>query len=67
MVYIFKNQEKRVYSKRWHIMKKSVLLRLIELKRIELHMTAKKFGLLSKETIRCSEELDHLLNTFQNK
>ncbi|MEI4791025.1 Spo0E family sporulation regulatory protein-aspartic acid phosphatase [Bacillus pumilus] len=34
----------------------------IEQKRLHLIKTAKKFGMNAEETIRCSQELDTLLN-----
>ncbi|MBT2686859.1 aspartyl-phosphate phosphatase Spo0E family protein [Bacillus sp. ISL-47] len=40
---------------------------LIVRKRYEMIRSANSNGLLSKETIRCSQELDLLLNKFQLK
>jgi hypothetical protein len=39
----------------------------IEEKRLDLIQTAKKFGLNSKETIQCSQELDNLLTKYLQK
>ncbi|MED1094976.1 aspartyl-phosphate phosphatase Spo0E family protein [Bacillus gobiensis] len=36
----------------------------IEEKRLDLIQTARKFGLNSKETIQCSQELDNLLSKY---
>jgi hypothetical protein len=41
---------------------KEELLYLIENKRSEMVLTAEKTGLLSKQTIKMSKELDELLN-----
>jgi hypothetical protein len=42
-----------------------ILLRNISKKREEMIHCANKTGLTSKETIRCSQELDKLLNQYQ--
>ncbi|EME76051.1 aspartyl-phosphate phosphatase Spo0E family protein [Bacillus sonorensis] len=39
----------------------------IEAKRLDLIETAEKFGINSKEAIRCSQELDNLLNQKMQK
>ncbi|MBU9722103.1 MULTISPECIES: aspartyl-phosphate phosphatase Spo0E family protein [Bacillaceae] len=39
----------------------------IELKRKELLFIANEYGLSSKITLRCSEELDKLILTYQQK
>ncbi|SCA85017.1 Spo0A-P phosphatase [Bacillus glycinifermentans] len=39
----------------------------IEAKRLDLFETAEKFGINSKEAIRCSQELDNLLNQKMQK
>jgi hypothetical protein len=44
--------------------KRESLFLLIVRKRNEMIRIANSNGLLSKETIRCSQELDMLLNTF---
>ncbi|WP_332632420.1 aspartyl-phosphate phosphatase Spo0E family protein [Halalkalibacter flavus] len=41
------------------------LLASIVLKRGELINIARKHGLNSEETLKCSQELDNLLNTYQ--
>lgn len=45
-------------------MKRKSLFLLIVRKRHEMIRIANSNGLLSNETIRCSQELDSLLNTF---
>ncbi|PWW32570.1 aspartyl-phosphate phosphatase Spo0E family protein [Cytobacillus oceanisediminis] len=47
--------------------KREKLLLLIVRKRNEMIRLANSNGLLSNETIRCSQELDLLLNKFQLK
>ncbi|MFS0786730.1 aspartyl-phosphate phosphatase Spo0E family protein [Shouchella sp. 1P09AA] len=37
----------------------------IEVKRNEMHLIAKKFGLGARKTVKCSQELDLLLNCLQ--
>ncbi|MBY0120587.1 aspartyl-phosphate phosphatase Spo0E family protein [Bacillus sp. S/N-304-OC-R1] len=43
------------------------LLNLIEQKRLELIKVAMKNGLASSIAVRYSQELDHLLNEYQQK
>ncbi|MFS0873180.1 Spo0E family sporulation regulatory protein-aspartic acid phosphatase [Paenibacillus xylanilyticus] len=38
----------------------------IELKRIELYKESLRYGLQSKEALKISQELDELLNEFNN-
>jgi stage 0 sporulation regulatory protein len=44
---------------------KEVLLKRINTKRKEMLYVAEMRGLRSKETVKCSQELDNLLNTYQ--
>ncbi|WP_082407102.1 aspartyl-phosphate phosphatase Spo0E family protein [Bacillus sp. JCM 19041] len=37
----------------------------IEVKRSEMVMIAKKFGMTASKTVKCSQELDSLLNCLQ--
>ncbi|MDV2684486.1 aspartyl-phosphate phosphatase Spo0E family protein [Alkalihalophilus sp. As8PL] len=46
-------------------MNKENLLLVIESKREELHHSALRFGMNSKEVLKCSEELDKLIITYQ--
>ncbi len=48
-------------------MSKNELVRLIEKKRSELIEVASNKGLTSSAAIRYSQELDHLLNTYNRK
>ncbi|ARK29757.1 aspartyl-phosphate phosphatase Spo0E family protein [Halalkalibacter krulwichiae] len=45
-------------------MKKNELVTKIEQKRKQLHIYVSKFGILSNEVLRCSEELDVLINIY---
>jgi hypothetical protein len=45
--------------------KKKELQLMIEHKRKQLHVCVCKFGILSKEVLNCSEELDILINIHQ--
>ncbi|GAF14430.1 hypothetical protein JCM19046_3745 [Bacillus sp. JCM 19046] len=38
----------------------------IEVKRSEMHMIASKFGMTASKTVKCSQELDTLLNCLQS-
>jgi stage 0 sporulation regulatory protein len=44
------------------VVKRSMLLQLIEEKREVLLCLGKTYGLTAKETVLCSQELDQLLN-----
>ncbi|WP_156177955.1 aspartyl-phosphate phosphatase Spo0E family protein [Bacillus sp. SA1-12] len=44
---------------------KNKLLIVIEYKREELHMSVEKFGILSNEALKCSKEMDILINNYQ--
>ncbi|WEG16754.1 aspartyl-phosphate phosphatase Spo0E family protein [Alkalihalophilus pseudofirmus] len=46
-------------------MNKESLLLVIESKREELHVSALRFGMNSKEVLQISEELDKLIFTYQ--
>jgi stage 0 sporulation regulatory protein len=46
---------------------KSMLRLKIELKRRQMLILAKKHGFTHKETVKCSQELDQLLNKLQVK
>lgn len=48
-------------------MPKQDLLGLIEQKRTELVQIAIAYGLSSSPAIKCSQELDHLLNEYNKK
>ncbi|WP_053362218.1 aspartyl-phosphate phosphatase Spo0E family protein [Bacillus sp. FJAT-27251] len=48
-------------------MKKQELSNEIEKKREELIRVASTNGLSSSKAIRCSQELDHLLNTYNSR
>ncbi|WP_280768826.1 aspartyl-phosphate phosphatase Spo0E family protein [Salipaludibacillus daqingensis] len=45
-------------------MVKNKLIWIIENKRKELHNCVNKNGFLSKEALKCSEELDSLINKY---
>ncbi|QNF29944.1 MULTISPECIES: aspartyl-phosphate phosphatase Spo0E family protein [Metabacillus] len=45
--------------------KKNKLLLVIEYKREELHLIVDKFGIISNEALKCSKELDILINKYQ--
>jgi len=47
------------------IPKKRVLSILIKLKRNDMYMKAKRFGLSHPIVVSCSQELDTLLNRYQ--
>ncbi|MBD8068203.1 aspartyl-phosphate phosphatase Spo0E family protein [Bacillus sp. PS06] len=47
-------------------MSKNEMLRIIERKRAELIEIVHKNGLSSSKTIKFSQELDHLLNLYNN-
>ncbi|ALA55165.1 aspartyl-phosphate phosphatase Spo0E family protein [Shouchella clausii] len=38
----------------------------IEVKRNEMHLMAGKYGMTSKKTVQCSQELDVLLNCLES-
>jgi hypothetical protein len=44
---------------------KRELLLKIEHKQTKLHSNVSKFGILSQEVLKCSEELDILINIYQ--
>ena len=46
-------------------MSKNVLLGQIKLKQKDMYLEAKIFGFTHPRVIRCSQELDHLLNVYQ--
>lgn len=46
---------------------KEVLMKKIQQKREEMIKLASLMGLAAKETIQCSQELDQLLNCYQQK
>ncbi|MFC0557596.1 aspartyl-phosphate phosphatase Spo0E family protein [Halalkalibacter alkalisediminis] len=46
-------------------MKKEEILSLIELKREQLYFYVENFGMVSKEALKCSEELDIFIITYQ--
>jgi hypothetical protein len=37
----------------------------IEMKRMNMFECAKRFGLTDDKTVKCSQELDHLLNMYR--
>ncbi|MBU9713150.1 aspartyl-phosphate phosphatase Spo0E family protein [Evansella tamaricis] len=41
------------------------LIRQMEAKRIQMIHSANEYGLTSKETVRYSQELDHLMNLYR--
>lgn len=48
------------------LMKKNVLLNQIYEKQKDMYLQAKNYGFTHPTVIRCSQELDTLLNTYQN-
>ena len=46
-------------------MRKTVLLRQIKLKQKDMYLEAKIFGFTHPRVVRCSQELDTLLNKYQ--
>lgn len=46
-------------------MNKNILLGQIKLKQKDMYLEAKIFGFTHPRVIRCSQELDDLLNTYQ--
>lgn len=43
-----------------------MIYKAIELKRLQMFKLAKEYGMTSERTIRCSQELDELLNNIQH-